>query len=487
VKNPVEYLIYWGNISPERIAIQNSVSHFSYATLLDRVCRIASRLKSLGVRPQQKIVLSMAEDHFRWIFSLALLHIGVKLVSYRAFNPSNAKHDSDSDWIITDKAILGLFQAESVLIDREWLSQVKDFESDQDCYHYKDDDLVCFFHTSGTTGLEKTVAWKLSHMLRRSQSELFNTGLGNKITLMDSTCNLGFYVGFSALMFGETLFTHGSNQDLIELIDKKLVKIVHGSPAQIAYLLETLVEQDRNDLVGRLDAVIAAGSVIPASLLKNIQKYLTSKVYSDYGSTETGFVCSNSITSPDDLARVGYLAPGVEVQIVDRFDSQILNEEVGVIRIKTPYMVTSYFGLDEETARFFKDGWFYPGDSGYLNNQRQLSIVGRTADIINMGGVKVNPFIIEMVILKYAGVKDAAVFTYPNKVGHDELAAAVVSDQMLDFAPLKEALIKEHGSTFCPKRFFMAQKIPRNSNGKVSRHQLASDLLKLEVSTTPKS
>jgi acyl-coenzyme A synthetase/AMP-(fatty) acid ligase len=480
LNNPIEYLIHWAKKSPEKIAIQNSASHFQYDQLLDRICRIAAKLKTLGIKPQQTVVLSMNEDHFRWIFSLALFHVGAIIIGARRFSPLQSKYETSYDWVITDTDIAEIPKEELILIDREWLASVKEFEQDMDFYHYQATDVICIFGTSGTTGTSKNVRWGTSHLEGRAKSEKLNTGSGKKLTLMNSTSNLGFYVGFSALMEGETLFTQGSDEEVIELIQQHPIRTLHGSPAQIASLIDTLKKREDLTLKGRVDRVITAGSVLSLSLLNNIQQLLDAKIYSDYGSTETGFACSNHITTAADLNSIGSPVSGVQIEIVDDNDSVISNGSLGKIRIKTPYMVQSYLNNDKETKTFFKDGWFYPGDYAFINDQGQISLAGRGAEVINLGGVKINQFLIDLFFFKYPGVKDAAVFTYQNAIGLDELAAAIVSDEPLNIDVLKEKLIEELGTGSCPKRFFRALNIPKNPNGKVAREQLAIEILQVE-------
>ena len=161
MKNPIEYLIYWADKSPEKIAIQNTVSQFRYDELLDRVCKIAGKLKSLGIRPQQSVVLSMAEDHFRWIFSLALLHVGATLIGRQSFNSLNTKDKIDYNWIVSDKEMPEIPHNELIIINREFLSEIKNLQPDMDFYHYQANDPICIFGTSGTTGISKNVCWNL--------------------------------------------------------------------------------------------------------------------------------------------------------------------------------------------------------------------------------------------------------------------------------------------------------------------------------------
>ena len=61
---------------------------------------------------------------------------------------------------------------------------------------------------------------------------------------------------------------------------------------------------------------------------------------------------------------VGFILPGVQVEIVNGDE----------IRIKTPVMITEYVDNPSETAKHFRDGWFYPGDRGYLTKDNRLVI-----------------------------------------------------------------------------------------------------------------
>ena len=483
MKNPISYLAYWAKIHPEKAAIQNTVSRFSYRDLFDRVCRISAKLKARGVKPQQKVLLSMSEDHFRWIFSLALLHAGVTVISHVSFKPSDSKDDKSYEWIVSDKSMDIGENKNLILIDHIWLSSVKDSLLDLNFYEYTDNDLIAIFTTSGTTGQAKKVAWHLDHLEQRAKSEIFNTGAGGKITTMNSTSNLGFYVGFSCFVFGETLFTQACNEEVIDLVIKNNIKTIHGSPAQISSLINTLIEKSPTDLIGRVDKVITAGSIASQSLLENIHKYFGAPLFSDYGSTETGFACRALVTSSGDLNLIGTPAPEVLIQTVDDKGNELSFDEIGKVRIKTPYMVNNYLNNTQETDIFFSDGWFYPGDYGSINHQGELTISGRWSEIINLGGVKINQFLLDLFFLKYPGVKDAGVFTHENEIGLEELIVAIVSDEPLDIDTLKEKLIKEHGSAFCPKRFFRALQIPRNTNGKVKREELAKEILNMKKIT----
>ena len=76
-----------------------------------------------------------------------------------------------------------------------------------------------------------------------------------------------------------------------------------------------------------------------------------------------------------------------------------------------------------DDAEIFKDGWFYPGDIGKLMPDGLLVITGRVNEVINRGGDKLAPEVIEGALRLMPEIADAAVFAVPNT---DQIWAAVV-------------------------------------------------------------
>mgnify|MGYP003353367339 CR=1 FL=1 len=59
--------------------------------------------------------------------------------------------------------------------------------------------------------------------------------------------------------------------------------------------------------------------------------------------------------------------------------------------MRTPIVMQGYFRDPEQTKAAFRDGWFYPGDLGTLTDDGRLRLAGRSSEIVNAGGVKVDP------------------------------------------------------------------------------------------------
>ena len=165
-----------------------------------------------------------------------------------------------------------------------------------------------------------------------------------------------------------------------------------------------------------------------------------------------------------------WIRPPVELQIVDDNDNQLPAMSVGHIRYRRKEMATSYYKNPQATAQFFKDGYFYPGDLGFIDLTGRLMLQGRSSEVINLGGVKVNPERIDSIALAQLGVRDCATFARMNDSGVEELGIALVVDVDFDKENFEKAMASK--SPVQIRQASIVQVIPRNEMGKIQRDLL---------------
>jgi long-chain acyl-CoA synthetase len=141
-------------------------------------------------------------------------------------------------------------------------------------------------------------------------------------------------------------------------------------------------------------------------------------VIQGYGLTETAPIVSLNHPFGTKRGSVGKAIAGVDVKIAP--DGEIL--------VRGENVTTGYFNAAEETARAFEDGWFHTGDIGEIGEGGQLFIRGRKKElIITPEGLNVFPEDVERVLIRTAGVRDAAVVGMPGTAGgRDERVNAVL-------------------------------------------------------------
>jgi acyl-CoA synthetase (AMP-forming)/AMP-acid ligase II len=164
--------------------------------------------------------------------------------------------------------------------------------------------------------------------------------------------------------------------------------------------------------------------------------------------------------------------PGVTVEIVDDDNVPLPPGKEGILRISSETGVNEYLGDPEETARAFRDGWFYPGDIGYLTADNMLVISGRAKSIINIGGEKINPEKVEEILSAHSSVHQVAVTPVPGEGGLDELCALIVPRSALVTHVLQEFCREKLPRKLVPSRFIAVSELPRNEMGKIERFKL---------------
>jgi acyl-coenzyme A synthetase/AMP-(fatty) acid ligase len=167
----------------------------------------------------------------------------------------------------------------------------------------------------------------------------------------------------------------------------------------------------------------------------------------------------------------------VAVQAIDADGEPLPTGTEGILRVRTDTCVASYFGDATTSASAFTDGWFCTGDTGTVSSDGLLILSARTGDVINHGGDKVSPRIIEEVLLSQPGIREVAAFGAPDASGVVRVWAAIVTEGPVDIPALTATCNRElkHNAP----HFIMKMKtLPRNEAGKVLRDRLIRKAVK---------
>jgi acyl-coenzyme A synthetase/AMP-(fatty) acid ligase len=136
-------------------------------------------------------------------------------------------------------------------------------------------------------------------------------------------------------------------------------------------------------------------------------------------------------------------------------------------------MAREYFNDVNQTARSFVGDWFVSGDLGLIDLDDNLVLLGRSTDLVNAGGLKINPVFVETKLRTLEGVMDCAGIEVSSVKGITEFAVAVVGQEQLDLVRLSN-LLKSYFPRTHPTVYAQIEAIPRNQNGKVDRSKLRS-------------
>jgi acyl-CoA synthetase (AMP-forming)/AMP-acid ligase II len=460
---------------PALLFLDSHKGTVSYAELERMTGCVLRRLFDNGAVQGGIVAVDVANDLLHAVLLLSCARAGIATI---AGPPGVVGDDLKITALLTDKtsAAATSIQAStirSVIVDENWLEPATG-EAKPDFNPPGPDDLCRIMLTSGSTGRPKGVALTYAMVEERlhSYSHAFGpkfASLTNLMCAMKLSSSLGFGFLFYAAMRGGFFCSDSSDFDKITAaIKQHQLEVLIAAPSMLAELLAYC--DTRAKPFTPVPLAMTAGSLVSPSLGRKIKGRLCDELVVFYGTTETGVVASTAeFGEPGD---VGSVVEGRQVDIVG-FNGEILAPgERGTIRISARGAAVPYFDMPDLAERKLRHS-FSPGDIGFINGSGHLVIQGRSDDLINVGGTKVTPELLEQAISAAPGVRDCGVLRERDNLGIDRIIACLVLgpqwNQTSFLAYCETAIMRE----LLPSKFVLVQQIPRNQNGKIDRAALA--------------
>lgn len=190
-------------------------------------------------------------------------------------------------------------------------------------------------------------------------------------------------------------------------IEEHEAQILPTSPTFINLLL--LSEAYRRHDLSSLELITYGTEVMPENTLRRLNELFPDvRLLQTYGLSEVGILRSKSESSDSLWVKVG--GEGFETRVVE-----------GKLEIKAESAMLGYLNAE---SPFTEDGWFKTGDAVEVKGE-YFRFLGRTSEIINVGGEKVYPAEVENVLQQMEGVEDVAVTGSDNPITGETVAAKV--------------------------------------------------------------
>lgn len=181
-----------------------------------------------------------------------------------------------------------------------------------------------------------------------------------------------------------------------------------------------LFKQILDNLGGELRLIISGGAAADPLYIKGFKNFGVETVQG-YGLSETGPVIAAEDYFFQKPGSVGHPMKNVKVDIENKDESGI-----GEIKVKGPNVMLGYYEREDLTKEAIKDGWFYTGDLGFIDNDGALHITGRSKNLIVLkNGKKVFPEELEKLINRMELVNECMVFGMPNQNDKNEVKLSV--------------------------------------------------------------
>ena len=212
--------------------------------------------------------------------------------------------------------------------------------------------------------------------------------------------------------------------------------------------------------------VFYAGAPCDPAQAAEFEQTFGTRLDAIYGTTETGGI-STSFSREKKRSGVGMPVANVSVHVdsMDRYAS--LGDGIGEIRVASTSMMQGYVAELSDGAI---DYWT-TGDIGRIDADGNLHLTGRIKDVINVGGMKVDPAEIEQVLRGRPDVADVAVYPGLRDDGSEFVQAAIQPAGDVDVDALRQTCLDALDSYKTPSRFHIVDAIPRTPSGKCLKIQ----------------
>lgn len=399
----------------------------SFAALVDRARRIASVMLDLGVRPGDRVALYARPDVAYVAAMVATLFAGAVVAPV---NHQFKQRELD--------AYLGVVTP-ALLLDDSTI-RFPGWESVALADPMAADPAAAAFimHTSGTTGLPKGVV--RSHGAYRRFAELWARRYMDPSDAVLSFMPLYHQGGVMMSFLPAYLLGNPTYQmERFSVATFWAAARRHRTPWAIfmppvpSFLL---LQADVAPATSPFEWAMTGGRV---DHWDDMQRRFGIAGHSGYGSTETTMVTMtggrHDGPADDTVLRgpLGGFACGRpiegwgDVRVVDDDGREVPPLSHGQLEFRGPGVLTEYFADPAATAAAFTaDGWFRPGDVGYLDEQGQLFMIDRSRDLIRRSGENISPREVEDVLHDHPDVDEAAVVGAPDELRGEEVRACVV-------------------------------------------------------------
>ncbi len=506
---------------------------YTYATLAERVNRLASALAALGVEPGATVAIMDWDSHryLECFFAVPMMGAVLHTVNVR-ISPEQVlytiNHAKD-DVILVNAEFLPLLEGirgkirpgvRFVLINdgapspktaiefaAEYESMLAGASAAYDFPALPEDTRATTFYTTGTTGLPKGVYYShrqlVLHTLGVSQvlAHAPHASFGARDVYMPVTPM--FHVHAWGLPYVATLL--GVKQVypgryvpdvLLGLIAREGVTFSHCVPTILQMLLASPALREGN-LHGW--KVVIGGSALPLPLARAaVDKGVD--VIGGYGMSETCPILTLAHLTPELMAagaersvpvrcKAGRPIPFVQLRIVDADMNDVPHDGAsqGEVVVRAPWLTQGYLDEPERSEELWRGGWLHTGDVGVIDADGYLKIVDRIKDVVKTGGEWVSSLDIEDLILRVPGVAETAVIGVPDDKWGERPVALVVLKAGGD-APTAEA-IRAHVADCAtrgavskyavPDRVYFVDAIPKTSVGKLDKKLIRAKLPEL--------
>ncbi len=502
---------------PDKIAVIDGQSQYTYGQLRQRVDRLACRLLREGMGPRDRIVMQLPNSA-EFIFAyLAITRIGaIPVMALRAHRETEILHfvrsAAAAGYMIPAEYSRFDYRRMAEAVARQCPSLRRTFVLGQpaagqvsltDMFTEPLDEAVVaaelakvsvdpsevatMLLSGGTTSMSKLIPRTHNDFVLNArlcgkaggfdENTVFMAvlPLGHNYNLASPGMLAVFYFG------GTVLVGAGTDAEVVfPQIAKHRVNVIAAAVPLIANWLQSTAAVQHD--LSSLKVIQNGGARLAPELRRRIMEQLHCIPQEVYGTAE-GLINMTRLDDPEDLLLESSGAPVCdedEIKVVDDDGNEVPDGEAGELLCRGPYTIQGYYNAPEKNKEAFTEDGFYRMGDVVRKRGRYVFAEGRKKDLINRGGEKISCEEVEDLIFKHPAVHQVALVAMPDPVFGEKACAFVVTKpgQTLTFEELIGFLKKQNIASFkLPERLEVVEQFPTSLVGKILKRQLRETIL----------
>ncbi|MFD0793016.1 amino acid adenylation domain-containing protein [Mucilaginibacter litoreus] len=479
------------------IALKFNGTAYTYAELNKKANQLAAVLIENGVKPLDKVAISLDRSADLVVALLAIIKAGATYIPLDPIFPINRINymleDSAAVVLITSNNYSGKYvsNAKEILLDTI-MPKLKSYPDTDPVVNVKPDDLLYVLYTSGSTGQPKGVQIKHHNVVNFLYSMQKQPGLTAADKLLAVT-TISFDIAglelWLPLITGAQIVladaaTAKDGNALLDLIRTEKITVMQATPYTWRIMLEAGWGEEKIK-------VICGGEALPMDLAGHILERASS-LWNVYGPTETTIWSTLKEIKPGDgFISIGKPIDNTYIYILDKFLNPLAPGAAGEIYIAGEGVAKGYLNQPELTAeKFVADPFddragaimYRTGDLGTFTADGELMYISRIDAQVKIRGYRIETGEIEFNLTKEEAIKQAVVIARADGNGVAKLVAYIILEDKFKGADNVADMIQQWRSSLrssvpdymVPDNFAIIDEMPMTPNGKVDKKSLAA-------------
>ena len=488
------FLVEPAKLSPDAVAVVDAPTGETTTRdeLLQAARSVARLLLDRGVVAEQRIMMCCLDTKAFLAWFWGTMWVGAVPVPV-----STMLTEKDYQFLIEDSRAVGLVISDAL---KESIGQAADnqpfllwtqkdddlpeLEADAELgapFAAVGDDIAFWLYTSGTTGFPKGAMHRhvdlgfCTDMYAKAVLDMDSEDVIYSVAKLFFAYGLGNAGYFPSGTGASAVLNPGRPvpEDIAAHLLAYRPTVFFGVPTSYGQLLSSEIPDNSFESVR---IAVSAGEPLPADIHRRFRERFGVEILDGRGTTELAHIAISNRPGNSVAGTSGSVVDGYEVSIRDENGLEVADGEAGTLHIKGESVMVGYWNRTARSRQALVGEFLATGDSYMRNSDGTYTCLGRSDDMLKVGGIWVSPTEVESCILELQEVAQVAVVAAEDDEGLVKPKAYVVLEASFEgdeIASVVQDPVRHRLAPFkYPRWVEIVDELPQTATGKIKRYLL---------------